>query len=68
MIPELYIIHCKSPLFAGNGKSNNDLIDEPIQRDSLDNLPCIYATNLKGIFRRHFEEGLKEKMNNEYPK
>jgi len=66
MIPELFIIHCKTLLFVGDGKSNNDLIEERIQRDSLDNLPCICATSLKGIFRKHFEEGLKEKMNADY--
>lgn len=61
MKPELYIIQCKSNLHVGSGDSNYGVIDKLVQRDTADNLPCIYSSSLKGAFREYFEEALKEK-------
>jgi len=56
MKSELYIIECKSNLHVGSGDSNYGVIDKLIQRDTTDQLPCIYSSSLKGAFREYFEE------------
>ncbi len=61
MKPELYIIECKSNLHVGSGDSNYGVIDKLIQRDTTDEMPCIYSSSLKGAFREYFEEALGNK-------
>lgn len=61
MKPELYIIQCKSNLHVGSGDSNYGVIDKLVQRDTTDNMPCIYSSSLKGAFREYFEEVIEEK-------
>jgi len=62
MKPELYIIECKSNLHVGSGDSNYGVIDKLIQRDTADQLPCIFSSSLKGAFREYFEEVVEEKI------
>lgn len=56
MKPELYIIECKSNLHVGSGDSNYGVIDKLVQRDTTDEMPCIFSSSLKGAFREYFEE------------
>jgi CRISPR-associated protein Cmr4 len=49
-------ITCKTHLHAGSGDSNFGVIDKLVQRDPTDNLPCIYASSLKGALREYFDE------------
>lgn len=58
----LYLIECKSNLHAGSGDSNYGIIDKQVQRDVTDDLPCIYASSLKGALREFFEEKLNDKI------
>lgn len=60
MKPELYIIECKSNLHVGSGDSNYGVIDKLIQRDTIDQLPCIFSSSLKGAFREFFEEVIEK--------
>ncbi len=53
---QLYLITAKTHLHAGSGNTNAGVIDNLVQRDPADNLPCIYASSLKGAFREYFEE------------
>lgn len=53
----MYIITAKTHLHVGSGNSNAGVIDNLVQRDPADNLPCIYASSLKGAFREYFEVG-----------
>ncbi|MDD4148674.1 MAG: type III-B CRISPR module RAMP protein Cmr4 [Bacteroidales bacterium] len=57
MKTQMYIITAKTHLHAGSGNSNAGVIDNLVQRDPADNLPCIYSSSLKGAFREFFEEG-----------
>ena len=60
MASQLYVITAKTHLHAGSGNTNAGVIDNLVQRDPSDNLPCIYASSLKGAFREYFEEYLKD--------
>ena len=53
---KLYKIVCKTHLHAGSGDSNFGVIDRLVQRDPTDQLPCIYASSLKGAFREYWDE------------
>lgn len=57
MATQLYFITAKTHLHVGSGNSNAGVIDNLVQRDPADNLPCIFASSLKGAFREYFEEG-----------
>jgi CRISPR-associated protein Cmr4 len=57
MKTQMYIITAKTHIHAGSGNSNAGVIDNLVQRDPADNLPCIYSSSLKGAFREYFEEG-----------
>jgi CRISPR-associated protein Cmr4 len=57
MLTQLYIITAKTHLHVGSGNTNAGVIDNLVQRDPADNLPCIFASSLKGAFREFFEEG-----------
>jgi len=61
MKTELFIIKCKSNLHVGLGDSNYGVIDKLVQRDVVNELPCIYSSSLKGGFREYFEEKLNQK-------
>jgi CRISPR-associated protein Cmr4 len=57
MASKTYIITSKTHIHVGSGNSNAGVIDNLVQRDPADNLPCIFASSLKGAFREFFEEG-----------
>ena len=52
-----YSLKCLTNLHAGSGDSGMGIIDKMIQRDSITELPVIYASSLKGAFREYFQEG-----------
>lgn len=56
-IQACYLIHCHTNLHAGSGNTTYGIIDRMVQRDPVTNLPCIYASSLKGALREYFEEG-----------
>lgn len=58
MIPELYFLHCLTPLHVGRGDEGYDYIDKRVQRDPVTNFPCIHGSSLKGALREHFEGGI----------
>jgi len=58
---QLFQITCKSHLHAGSGDSNFGVIDKLVQKDPTDQIPCIYASSLKGAFREYWEEAILEK-------
>ncbi len=55
-----YLITANTHLHAGSGNTNAGAIDNLVQRDPADGLPCIYASSLKGAFREYFEESIKD--------
>ena len=60
MKSELYIIQCKSNIHVGSGDTNYGVIDKLIQRDTTDDLPCIFSSSLKGAFREYFEKVIEK--------
>jgi CRISPR-associated protein Cmr4 len=66
MESKLYIISAITNLHVGSGDSDFGMIGKQIQRDPLDNLPCINSSSLKGAFREHLEENLNEKDKADY--
>jgi CRISPR-associated protein Cmr4 len=58
MIPELYTLHCLTPLHVGRGDEGYDYIDKRVQRDPVTGFPCIHGSSLKGALREHFEGGI----------
>lgn len=51
----IYSIKCKTHLHAGSGDSNYGVIDKLVQRDPTDNIPCIFASSLKGALREYYQ-------------
>jgi CRISPR-associated protein Cmr4 len=51
-----YIITCKTNMHAGKGSTDQGVIDNLVQKDHTEGLPCIYSSSLKGAFREYFEE------------
>jgi CRISPR-associated protein Cmr4 len=52
----MYTLYAKTNLHAGSGSTNYGVIDNLVQKDPVDELPCIYASSLKGALREYFEE------------
>jgi CRISPR-associated protein Cmr4 len=52
----LFSLCAKTHLHAGSGSTNYGVIDNLVQRDPVDELPCIFASSLKGALREFFEE------------
>lgn len=58
-----FSITAKSSLHVGAGGENFWIVDNLVQRDPATNLPCIYASSLKGALREYMRDYLK--TNNE---
>lgn len=63
MATQLYTLRPKTNLHAGSGSTNYGVIDNLVQKDPVDDLPCIYASSLKGAFREYFEEVVERGKN-----
>ncbi len=61
MNAQAYKITCLTNMHAGTGTADQGVIDNLVQRDSVDQIPCIYASSLKGALREYFEEYLNKK-------
>lgn len=61
MNAQAYEITCLTNLHAGTGAADQGIIDNLVQRDHVDRIPCIYASSLKGALREYFEEVLCKK-------
>ena len=48
MNAQAYKITCQTNLHAGTGAADQGIIDNLVQRDHVDRIPCIYASSLKG--------------------
>jgi CRISPR-associated protein Cmr4 len=48
-------------MHAGKGTTDQGVIDNLVQKDHTEELPCIYASSLKGAFREYFEEYIEKK-------
>lgn len=55
-----YTITCKTNMHAGKGTTDQGVIDNLVQKDHTEGLPCIYSSSLKGAFREYFEEYICE--------
>ncbi len=55
MTTQAYILRCLSPLHAGSGDSNYDVIDNKVQRDPHTQFPTIFSSSLKGALREYFD-------------
>lgn len=53
-----FSIEAQSPLHPGAGGENFWIIDKLVQRDPTTNLPCIYASSLKGALREYMRDYL----------
>lgn len=62
MNAQAYKITCLTNLHAGTGAADQGIIDNLVQRDHVDHIPCIYASSLKGALREYFEEVLCEQQ------
>lgn len=62
MDAQAYKITCLTNLHAGTGAADQGIIDNLVQRDHVDRIPCIYASSLKGALREYFEEVLCEQQ------
>lgn len=56
METRVYMITCMTNMHAGSGSADQGVIDNLVQRDFTDNLPCVFASSLKGALREYFEE------------
>ena len=56
MKSQVYIITCKTNMHAGSGSADQGVIDNLVQRDHTEKIPCIYASSLKGALREYFED------------
>lgn len=56
MATTFYTLCPKTNLHVGSGSTNYGVIDNLVQKDPVDELPCIYASSLKGALREYFEE------------
>ena len=53
---QFYLIDSKTHLHVGSGDSNYGVIDKLVQRDPSNQIPCIFASSLKGAFREYFKD------------
>jgi CRISPR-associated protein Cmr4 len=60
---DLYFIQTLTNLHAGSGDSNYGIVDKEVQRDSIENIPVINASSMKGALREmvasRYSEGHK---------
>ena len=52
MHTQFYTLRALTPLHAGAGDANFGIIDKHVQRDSLTELPTIFASSIKGSLRQ----------------
>lgn len=57
----ILFLYCETPLHAGSGSSLG-IVDLPIQRERITNLPMIQASSLKGVLRAEVERLKKNKQ------
>lgn len=55
-ITQFYQFQCITHLHAGSGDSNYGVIDKLVQRDPSDDLPCVFASGMKGALREYCEQ------------
>jgi CRISPR-associated protein Cmr4 len=61
-ISSLYVIRAVSNLHVGSGNTNYGVIDNLVQRDSINNYPTINSSSMKGALREFFRAKLTENI------
>jgi len=56
----ILFLYCETPLHAGSGSSMS-IVDLPIQRERITNLPIIQASSLKGVLRAEAKRILEQR-------
>jgi CRISPR-associated protein Cmr4 len=56
----MLFLYCETPVHAGSGSSLS-IVDLPIQRERITNLPIVQASSLKGVLRAEVERILKQR-------
>ncbi|MBB4080314.1 CRISPR-associated protein Cmr4 [Lewinella aquimaris] len=54
---QIYLLRALTNLHPGAGDANFGIIDKHVQRDSVTDLPTIFASSIKGSLRELFESG-----------
>lgn len=49
-----YIIRCLTNMHMGSGDANFSVVDNEVQKDSVNGCPVMYASGIKGALRDHF--------------
>lgn len=57
----ILFLYCETPLHAGSGSSLG-IVDLPIQRERITNLPIVQASSLKGVLRAEIERSKGEEI------
>lgn len=52
---DLYFIRAISNLHVGSGEGDFSVVDKQVQRDPLNDLPCIHSSGIKGALREAME-------------
>lgn len=55
-----FSVAAQTPLHVGAGGENFWIIDNLVQRDPTSNLPCIYASSMKGALREYMRDYLNK--------
>jgi len=58
---EAYLISCLTNMHVGSGGANYGVIDNLVQRDSINDMPVIHSSSLKGALREFFKDKWGEK-------
>ncbi len=59
----MLFLYAETPVHAGTGTSLS-IVDLPIQRERITDLPIIQASSLKGVLRAEIQDILKHQLNN----
>lgn len=62
----MLFLYCETPVHAGSGNSLS-IVDLPIQRERITNLPIVQASSLKGVLRAEVERILKQQNDTQAP-
>jgi len=53
---DAYLITCLTNMHVGSGGANYGVVDNLVQRDSINNMPAINSSSLKGALREFFKD------------
>ncbi|MBX7226370.1 MAG: hypothetical protein K1X55_10090 [Chitinophagales bacterium] len=59
---DIYLIECLTNMHVGSGDNNYGDIDNLVQRDPVNNYPCIYSSSLKGAIKEFWNDNEFEEV------